>query len=106
MVVASSLDGTQDGGYNEGMAAKKDLEALLARIEAAVKAGDACDIKKKPALVRDIRELKAGLKEELHGPLDDMIQAVEEDAVGLEAKHPAFVRFLDHATRLLASIGI
>jgi hypothetical protein len=50
------------------MAAKKDLEALLARIEAAVKAGDACDLKKKPALIRDIRELKAGLKEELHGP--------------------------------------
>jgi hypothetical protein len=88
------------------MAAKKDLEALLARVEAAVKAGDAGDPKKKAALVRDLRELKAGLKKELHGPLDELLQAVEEDAVGLEAKHPAFVRFLDHASRLLASIGI
>lgn len=88
------------------MAAKKDLEALLARVEAAVKSGDGADPKKRAALVRDLRELKAGLKEELHGPLDDLLQALEEDAVGLEAKHPAFVRFLDHASRLLASIGI
>ena len=88
------------------MAGKKDLEALVARIEAAVKAGGASDPKKKASLVRDLRELKAGLKEELHGPLDDLLAALEEDAVGLEAKHPAFVAFLDHTSRLLASIGI
>lgn len=88
------------------MAAKKDLETLLARIEAAVKAGDACDIKKKPALVRDLHALKAGLKKELHGPLDDLLDALEEDKVGLEASHPVFTAFLGHASRLLASIGI
>lgn len=88
------------------MADKKDLEALVRRIEAAVKAGHAADPKKKAALARDLRELKSGLKAELHGPLDDLLDLVEADAVGLEASHPTFTAFIGHVSRLLASIGI
>ena len=97
---------TPQAGYNLIMADKKALELALAKIEAAIKDGHAFDPKKKAALIGLLRELKTGIRSEDHGPLEDLIAALEKSAVGLEASHPTFTAFLDHAARLLASIGI
>lgn len=88
------------------MADKKQLESTIAKIEAAIKDGHASDPKKKAELIRLLRILKASVRAEDHGPLEDLIQALEKSAVGLEASHPVFAAYLDHASRLLASIGI
>lgn len=88
------------------MTDKKAVEQTLAKIEAAIKGGHASDPKKKAELIGLLRQLKAGIRQEDSGPLDDLIEALEESAVGLEASHPTFAAYLDYATRLLASIGI
>lgn len=88
------------------MSGKSELEKVIARIESGIKSGDARDPKKKAELVKLLRQLKAGVKKEDHGPLDDLISALEESAMGLEASHPTLTAYLGHVSRLLASIGI
>ncbi len=85
---------------------KKELERTIAKIEAAIKAGQASDPKKRAELISLLRELKAGIRQEDQGPLEDLITALEDSAVGLEASHPTLTAYLNHASRLLASIGI
>ncbi|MDX6769758.1 MAG: hypothetical protein SF051_09520 [Elusimicrobiota bacterium] len=88
------------------MADKKELERLITSIEAAIKDGHASDPAKKAQVIASLRQLKAGIRAEDHGPLDDLITALESSAVGLEASHPTLTAYLDRASRLLASIGI
>lgn len=88
------------------MADKKELERLIASIETAIKNGHAADPAKKAQVIEQLRQLKAGVKAHDHGPLDDLISALESSAVGLEASHPTLTAYLDRASRLLASIGI
>ena len=77
-------------------ALQADLRQLLAAELRAVERG----------VTSGVRRATDGLKAELHGPLDELLDALEEDAVGLEATHPTVAKALEHATRLLASIGI
>lgn len=88
------------------MADKKDVQRSLARLEAALKRGDAADPKKKAELIRLVRELKAEIRADEHGPLDELLHHLDRSAVGLETSHPALTAVLDHISRLLASIGI
>ena len=88
------------------MTDKKALEQPIAKIEAAIKSGQAADPKKRAELIALLRELKDGIRQEDHGPLEDLIQALEQSAVGLDASPPTFTAFLDHASRLLLSIGL
>lgn len=88
------------------MADKSELERTIAKIEAAIKEGHASDPKKKARLIELLHELKAGVRKEEHGPLDALIAALEKSAAGLETSHPALTAFVDHVSRLLASMGI
>ncbi len=88
------------------MADNKNLRLLITEIENAIKSGAAADPAKKGEIIGLLRQLKAGVQAHDHGPLDDLITALESSAAGLEASHPTFTAYLDRASRLLASIGI
>jgi hypothetical protein len=88
------------------MADNKSLRLIISEIETAIKNGHASDSAKKAEIIGLLRQLKAGVQAHDHGPVDDLISALEGSAVGLEASHPTLTAYLDRASRLLASIGI